>query len=204
MTVGVTRDEKSVSKRVLAVVSAGAALTLGLGACGNSGTASTSESPATTQAGEGIVVSGQWARATAPGAQVGAVYGEITSRGEADALVGATVPADVAAEAQIHVATTTAPGDGDGGATTSTTGSHMDMGGSSGHDMPTGSGSATGMQQVPKLEIPPGATLTLAPGGNHIMLVGLARTLVAGERIQVTLQFEKAPAQTVDVEVRES
>lgn len=47
------------------------------------------------------------------------------------------------------------------------------------------------------LEIPAGETVTLAPGGVHIMFMGLKQALVEGETITVTLTFEKAG--TVDV-----
>ena len=47
------------------------------------------------------------------------------------------------------------------------------------------------------LEIPAGQTVVLAPGGFHIMFMGLKQTLVEGETITVTLTFEKAG--TVDV-----
>ena len=47
------------------------------------------------------------------------------------------------------------------------------------------------------LEIPAGETVVLAPGGFHIMFMGLKQTLVEGKTITVTLTFEKAG--TVDV-----
>ena len=51
-------------------------------------------------------------------------------------------------------------------------------------------------------EIPAGGTLELKPGGKHIMLIGLTAPLEAGKKIQVTLNFEKAGAQTIDVPVK--
>jgi copper(I)-binding protein len=42
------------------------------------------------------------------------------------------------------------------------------------------------------LEIPAGETVVLAPGGYHIMFMGLKQTLVEGEKVAVTLTFEKA------------
>jgi copper(I)-binding protein len=42
------------------------------------------------------------------------------------------------------------------------------------------------------LEIPPGATVTLAPGGLHIMMMGLKAPFKQGEKVPVTLVFEKA------------
>ena len=49
------------------------------------------------------------------------------------------------------------------------------------------------------LEIPPGATVTLAPGGFHLMLMGLRKPLVRDTRVPLTLVFEKAGS--IDVEL---
>lgn len=42
------------------------------------------------------------------------------------------------------------------------------------------------------LAIPPGQTVTLAPGGFHIMFMGLTGALKQGETLPVTLTFAKA------------
>ena len=42
------------------------------------------------------------------------------------------------------------------------------------------------------LEIPAGETVVLAPGGLHIMFIGLKQAFVEGETVAVTLTFEKA------------
>jgi len=47
------------------------------------------------------------------------------------------------------------------------------------------------------LSIGPGQTVTLAPGGYHIMLMDLNRPLKQGQQVPITLRFEKAG--TVDV-----
>ena len=47
------------------------------------------------------------------------------------------------------------------------------------------------------IKIPPGSTVTLAPdGGFHIMFVTLKRTLKEGDKLPVTLTFEKAGSVT--------
>jgi copper(I)-binding protein len=51
------------------------------------------------------------------------------------------------------------------------------------------------------VEIPAGGRVALAPGGYHLMLMGLTRPLVQGEMVPVTLTFEKAGAVTVQLEV---
>jgi copper(I)-binding protein len=48
------------------------------------------------------------------------------------------------------------------------------------------------------LEIKPGATVTLKPGGYHIMFVGLKRGLKQGEHFEVTLEFAKAGKIDID------
>ena len=48
------------------------------------------------------------------------------------------------------------------------------------------------------LEIKPGATVTLKPGGYHIMFVGLTQPLKQGEHFKVTLEFAKAGKVDVD------
>jgi copper(I)-binding protein len=52
------------------------------------------------------------------------------------------------------------------------------------------------------LTIEPGKTVKLAPGGNHLMMMDLKNPLKQGEKVPVTLQFEKAGkvAITLDVE----
>jgi copper(I)-binding protein len=47
-------------------------------------------------------------------------------------------------------------------------------------------------QLVEGLEIPAGETVILAPGGYHIMFMGLNQAFVEGETVAVTLTFEKA------------
>ena len=57
------------------------------------------------------------------------------------------------------------------------------------------------MGPVPKIEIGPGQTVTLKPGGFHLMLVGLKRPLKEGERLPLTLHFEHAGAVPVELVV---
>ena len=57
------------------------------------------------------------------------------------------------------------------------------------------------MRQVEGVAVPAGKQVVLAPGGTHIMLMGLARPLVSGETFPLSLRFEKAGEQTVLVTV---
>lgn len=61
---------------------------------------------------------------------------------------------------------------------------------------------ATMTEQV-SLAIPAGGELVLDPLGDHLMLVGLADPLTAGETFDVTLKFATAADTTVEVEVRD-
>ncbi|HMN51539.1 MAG TPA: copper chaperone PCu(A)C [Xanthobacteraceae bacterium] len=59
------------------------------------------------------------------------------------------------------------------------------------------------MRPLPKgLEIPPGATIKLQPGGYHLMLLKLKKPLTQGQRYKATLVFEKAGPIEVEFEVR--
>lgn len=53
------------------------------------------------------------------------------------------------------------------------------------------------------LPLSAGQSVALAPGGVHLMLVGLTAPLVAGQTVPLTLGFEKSPAMTVQAEVRQ-
>ena len=48
----------------------------------------------------------------------------------------------------------------------------------------------------------PGATVSFAPGGDHLMFEGIRRPLKVGDRVRVILHFEKAGAVPVRFEVR--
>jgi hypothetical protein len=60
----------------------------------------------------------------------------------------------------------------------------------------------TGMQPVDALDLPAGATVTLEPGGYHLMLIDLTADLEVGQDIELTLDFETGPDLTVTAEVR--
>ncbi|MGG5810536.1 copper chaperone PCu(A)C [Falsiroseomonas sp. CW058] len=49
--------------------------------------------------------------------------------------------------------------------------------------------------------LPPGETVTLGPGGTHLMLVGPTRALARGERVPLTLRFERAGEVRVELSV---
>lgn len=60
------------------------------------------------------------------------------------------------------------------------------------HDMAMKDGVMTMRPTTQGLAIPPGKSVTLAPGGYHLMLMNLKGPLKEGGRVPVTLQFENA------------
>lgn len=60
-------------------------------------------------------------------------------------------------------------------------------------------GDVIGMRRVEAIEIPAGGTVELAPGGPHVMLMGLRTPLVKGMTFPLTLVFELAGEVDVDV-----
>lgn len=57
------------------------------------------------------------------------------------------------------------------------------------------------MSKVPGIEVPPGGSVTLAPGGLHVMLMGMKAAPKQGQTLELGLVFEKAGAVTVPVDV---
>src|ERR1700704_1808642 len=51
-------------------------------------------------------------------------------------------------------------------------------------------GNVMRMRAVPRLELPPGKTVELKPGGHHMMLVDLKRPLKKGDLIPIHLKIE--------------
>jgi copper(I)-binding protein len=60
------------------------------------------------------------------------------------------------------------------------------------------------MRPVSGVDIPPGQAVTLKPGGEHIMLMGLNQPLREGQSFPLTLNFEKAGPRTVTVTVEKA
>ena len=57
------------------------------------------------------------------------------------------------------------------------------------------------MRMLDAIDLPVGQTVTLRPGGMHIMLTGLAPPLAKGDSFALTLRFANAPPLTVTVAV---
>ena len=115
-----------------------------------------------------LVVDQAWARATPPGAPMGAVYLELVN-GAARSVSITAVRTPAAAVAEVHE-------------------SYIEDG-------------MARMREVMPLVIEPGAQLSLAPGGLHIMLMKLNEPLKPGDSfplVLVTADGEKASA-TVEI-----
>jgi len=57
------------------------------------------------------------------------------------------------------------------------------------------------MRPVDAIDLPPGQTVELKPGGLHLMFTGLKAPLKAGEGFPLTLRFEKAGELTIHMHV---
>lgn len=171
--------------RALGLSTAGVLVAATLGACSSAAP----PSPASSSPAAGITVTGAWARASSAMAAAGAAYMTITNAGStADTLVGASSPAATTVEVHETVTIAAAPASGMDGMASPAASDSM--------------GSMLGMQPIAKLAIPANGSVVFAPGGYHIMLIGLTKDLKVGDTIQVTLTFEKAGSITVTADVR--
>lgn len=71
------------------------------------------------------------------------------------------------------------------------------------HETSTDEGGMTGMVPLGRLDVPAGSTVRLAPGGMHLMLMGLIRPLRVGDSVELDLMFEHAGRLVVQAEVRQ-
>ena len=169
---------------LLSVAVLAISIALGLAACGGSDEVS-------------IGISDPWARTSAMSQTMGAAYMTITGGSEDDRLVSASVPADVAAEAQLHETVMASDSEEDM-ETTEGMGTSEDMGTT--EDM----GDQMTMREVEAIDVPADETVDLEPGGYHVMLIDLAAPLEAGSTFELTLDFENAGEQVVEVTVRDA
>lgn len=153
-----------------------------------------------------VEITDAWARTTTPTQDSGAVYMTISSD-EGDMLLKAEVPASIAGKTEVHETTlddepTMAEDQmesGDAGMEESDDSSMHDSDGMTGESGST----MMGMKEVESIEIPAGESVTLEPGGFHIMLMDLKGQIEAGDTIPVTLTFEKAGTVEVDATAKD-
>jgi copper(I)-binding protein len=60
-----------------------------------------------------------------------------------------------------------------------------------------------GMHPVARVDVPAGGSVTLAPGGFHLMVMGLKSPLKVGDRLELDLSFDHAGSVIVQAEVRQ-
>ena len=199
----------------LAVVTVAA---LGLVACGDD--EDSSSDTTTTAPTVDVTVSDVWARPVEDltAKDTSAIYMTITAGAEGDTLTKASVPSDVAGTVELHEtvaaeegesmegdmggdmeSTTTMMGDMETTTTMGDMGSETTMGDMGSDDM----GGMMTMRQVPSIEVPADGSVELKPGGLHIMLLDVKKTLAVGDTLEVTLTFENAGEVTATAEVRE-
>jgi copper(I)-binding protein len=120
-------------------------------------------------------------------AEAGAAYFTITS-GADDALLSASVDSSIAGTVEMH----------------ETRMAEMDMTATTMEGM-TEDTMAPAMEMVPvgKIELPAGEAVSLTPGGLHLMLLELPKPLELDQTFTMTLTFENAGTQDVEVTVRD-
>jgi len=60
------------------------------------------------------------------------------------------------------------------------------------------------MRPLTAIDIPAGQTVTLSPGGTHIMLLGLTQPLREGQSFPLTLSFDHAGPRQVTVVIEKA
>jgi copper(I)-binding protein len=157
--------------------------------------------------GDAVSIDAPWARTSPTATDRGAVYFEISADAD-DTLLGVSVDASVAADAQIHemvVADMTGMDDAD---------ARDDMDGEAGSemDMDDDTDEMAEMAEMPMmmqevadgLALPAGDEVTLEPGSYHVMLLDLVEPLETGGSFELTLDFANADDVTIEVPVRET
>ncbi|MEO1060945.1 MAG: copper chaperone PCu(A)C [Actinomycetota bacterium] len=154
----------------------------------------------------GVEVSGAWARTSPMMAEAGAAYLQI-SADETTSIVSASVDPSVAGTIELHETVPVGESDGEHDH------EHEGEGEHEGHDddmamddgeMDMGDGEmAMTMQEVSSINLPAGETVSLEPGGLHVMMLDLPDPLEAGEEFDLTLTLEDGEEVVVGVEVRD-
>lgn len=58
------------------------------------------------------------------------------------------------------------------------------------------------MRQIEQIELPAGETVTLQPGGLHVMLIGLTGSLKPGDSVELNLGFDDGSSQSLTLPVK--
>jgi len=157
-----------------------------------------------TAAGDGIEITGVWARTSPAQASNGATYLQITSE-SADRLVSASVSSDVAAVVEIHetVAMDDSAMDDDEAMEDDAMEDDAMEDDAMEDDAMEDEHAMTMREVAGGLVLPAGETITLEPGGLHLMMLDLVSPLVPDTSFELELTFEVGEPRTVTVEVLE-
>jgi copper(I)-binding protein len=131
----------------------------------------------------GVTVSEPWVRMTSPSAPAAAYFVINNSTNKADALLSVSTPAY--ADVQLHETVAMEPSPAASGS--------MPMGSMDPMASPSGmGGDMRGMQPVSEIAVPANGSVTLEPGGYHVMLMEPTGPLAVGDTIELTLTFRDA------------
>ncbi len=144
-----------------------------------------------------VDIEGAWARTSPMSAEAGAAYFQISSETD-DVLIGASVDASVAGTVEIHE-TRMVEGNSEDSAMDD---SAMDD--SAMDDDSMEMGDVMEMVEVGRIDLPAGETVSLEPGGLHIMMLDLPAPLEEGDTFELTLDFETADDQVITVTIGDS
>ncbi len=158
-----------------------------------------------------INTSDVWARTSPAMADAGAVYMTVESDDGAS-LVGASVDESIAARVELHETTMADGAMEDDMADTGemeddmadTSAMEDDMADTGEMEDDGHSGGAMMMQPIESIDVPAGGSVSLEPGGIHIMLLELAEPLEAGTSFDLTLILDDGEEHQVSVEVRDA
>jgi copper(I)-binding protein len=70
------------------------------------------------------------------------------------------------------------------------------------HRSSMAAGGVMKMEKQARVAIPAGGTVVFAPGGYHLMFIGLTKTLKAGDKVPATLTFASGAKVKAEFEVR--
>ena len=147
-----------------------------------------------------VEIEGAWARISPMSAEAGAAYFQISSATD-DVLVGASVDESVAATVEIHE-TRMVEGHGDDAMDDDSM--ETEEAGMAEGDMEMDMSDVMEMVEVGRIALPAGETVSLEPGGLHVMMLDLAEPLERGATFELTLDFETAEDQVITVTVGDS
>jgi copper(I)-binding protein len=108
-------------------------------------------------------------------------------------------PAPVGGNTAAYLTITTGAGQADALLSASSPGADMVQV----HEVSTDASGMTGMHPIDRLDIPAGTTVSLEPGGHHLMVMGVTSELAVGGKLELDLVFEHAGKVVVQAEIRQ-